>query len=233
MEKVIYTISFVDEPGAPQVGDRLRGEVAARLLDLGAHALQFNVADDDVSAADGLRMTTSEAPADAFASIWVDSAADHLRSPYDAAIALAGGRQAAYLVTESVPIRNTQFPAAPGERTPGMAQVVCFRHPKDLPEADFLELWLGSHTQIAIDTQDTFSYVQNVVQRVLTPGAPAWHAIVEECFPAAAMFDPEVFFDAVGDPERLARHGQIMLESVQRFIDFDAIDVIPTSRYDN
>jgi hypothetical protein len=94
-----------------------------------------------------------------------------------------------------------------------------------------MDIWLNSHTQIAIDTQDTFLYVQNVVTRVLTDGATPWDAIVEEGFPAAAMTDPQVFFDAVGDDERLAKHQQEMLESVQRFLDLAAIEVIPTSRY--
>ena len=48
---------------------------------------------------------------------------------------------------------------------------------------------------------------------------------------AAAMTDPNVFFDAVGDDELLARRQQEMFESVQRFIDMETIEVIPTSRY--
>ncbi|MEZ5139154.1 MAG: EthD domain-containing protein [Acidimicrobiales bacterium] len=83
-----------------------------------------------------------------------------------------------------------------------------------------------------MDTQDTASYVQNVVARALTPGAEPWDAIVEECFPDAAMTDPAAFYDAVGDPERQAANARTMFESVQRFIDLSAIDVIPTSRYD-
>ena len=54
---------------------------------------------------------------------------------------------------------------------------------------------------------------------------------MEECFPAGAMSDPHVFFDAVGDDE-VPRHNQrAMFESVQRFLDFARMDVIPTSQY--
>jgi hypothetical protein len=70
-----------------------------------------------------------------------------------------------------------------------------------------------------------------VIVRTLIPGTTTWHAIVEECFPAAAMSDPHVFFDAVGDDEKLTRHQVAMFESVQRFIDLSIIDVVPTSRY--
>lgn len=231
MEKVIYRIEHEGDAAPRELGERLRGEVAARLLDLGAHGVQVNVVDDDVAPAAGLRMISSPVAPSAYVSVWVDSATDHLRARVDDAIALVGGTAHAYLVTESVPMPDALV-TPPGERRAGMAQVVCFRRAPGLAEEDFLATWLGSHTQIAIDTQDTSSYVQNVVARVLTPGSPAWDAIVEECFPAEAMTDPAAFFDAVGDPERLAEHGRIMFESVQRFLDLGSIDVVPTSRYD-
>lgn len=232
MEKVIYTVSFAPGTAPAELGERVRGEVAARLLDLGVHRLSVNVADHLVAPAAGLRMASSPTPADTLVCAWIDSATDHLRAPFDQAVAIAGGTQAAYLVTESVPLAHQADPASPGGRVDGLAQVAFFRRPEGQPVDEWLGLWLDHHTQVAIDTQDTFSYVQNVVTRVLTPGATPWHAIVEECFPSAAMADPAVFFDAVGDPERLARHQQVMFESVQRFIDLSSIDVIPTSRYD-
>jgi hypothetical protein len=40
-----------------------------------------------------------------------------------------------------------------------------------------------------------------------------------------------VFYDAVGDERRLRRHQTAMIESTQRFLDFTAIDVIPTSQH--
>ena len=92
-------------------------------------------------------------------------------------------------------------------------------------------MWHGHHTRVAIDTQDNFLYVQNVVVRALTHAAPGYDAIVEECFPAAAMTDPHAFFDAVGDDEKFQRNVAEMMDSCGRFIDFDKIDVVPTSQY--
>jgi hypothetical protein len=66
---------------------------------------------------------------------------------------------------------------------------------------------------------------------VLTPDAPPWAGIVEELFPASAMTDAAVFYDAVGDDDRLRRHQAAMIASTQRFLDFTAIDVIPTSQH--
>lgn len=228
MEKVLYCVT--DDGTAPaERRARLLDQVAPRLLELGAHHVSVAVADDDVAPAAPLRMAMSDAPAVAVASVWVDSATDHLRAPFDRAFDAVGGILSAYLVTESVPLRAT---GTPGERLPGMAQVAFLRRPADLDVATWRHRWLDLHTQVAIDTQATFSYVQHAVVRVLTPGAEPWDAIVEECFPAEAMTSPHAFFDAVGDDDLLAAHQRAMLESVQGFIDLGRIDVLPASRYD-
>ncbi len=106
------------------------------------------------------------------------------------------------------------------------------RRPADLDRAEWLARWQGGHTRVAIDTQSTFGYVQNVVVRALTPGAPAFDGIVEELFPAAALTDFHVFFDTGGSDAELGRRMTAMTESVARFSGPDAeLDVVPTSRY--
>ncbi|MFC2028232.1 hypothetical protein ACFLU3_06050 [Chloroflexota bacterium] len=82
-----------------------------------------------------------------------------------------------------------------------------------------------------MDIQSTFGYKQNVIVRPLTYAAPPYDAIVEENFPAEAMTDPQVFFDAVGDDEKRQKHEQEMMESCMRFIDFDKLDRILMSEY--
>ncbi|HWJ96574.1 MAG TPA: hypothetical protein VNQ33_00360 [Acidimicrobiales bacterium] len=233
MEKVLYVIAHPVGAVPADLTKHLVGPLGDELQGLGARGVQVNVADHDVSAAGGLRMAMSPSPANAMVSVWVDSATDHLRAPFDAAVrrVAEGAEVSAYLVTESVPLANTTYPAAPGGRTPGMAQLAFLRRPEGMAVDHWLEVWLGSHTPIALELQDTFAYVQNVVVRTLVAGTTAWHAIVEECFPAAAMSDPHVFFDAVGDDEKLVRRQREMFESVQRFIDLSFIDVVPTSRY--
>src|SRR5688500_17530000 len=205
MEKVLYALCR-GAADAEAFAGSLLGPVAAALLERGAHGVQVNVADQAVAPAARLRIVTSSHPADAVVSVWVDSAVDALRLPFDAVLAEAGERWAAYLVTESVPLANTRFVAAPGQRTEGLAQVAFLERPAALAYEQWLDLWLNGHTPVAIETQDTFGYVQNVVTRVLSPWAPPWAAIVEELFPAAAMTDAHVFYDAVGDDARLRRH---------------------------
>lgn len=231
MEKVIYIVwrDSQTEPG--EFARRLRTTLADKLLALGARGLQVNVADDAVLPAAGLRQANTRPQMDGLVSVWMDSAIDRQRQPFDQAIAAAVGRMAGYLVTESQPIRNTRFPAAPGERTPGFAQLAFLTRPPRLTPQAWLDIWHNHHTPVAVETQDNFLYVQNVVVRPLTYAAPHYDAIVEEGFPDAAMTDPQAFFDAAGDQDKFQRNLQAMMESCQRFIDFDKIDVIPTSQY--
>lgn len=234
MEKVLYVIwrgKTGNTADAEALDRRLRGEIADKLLALGARGVQVNLADATVQPADGLRQVNTRPQMDGLISVWMDSANKMFRQPFDDLIESAVERMAAYLVTESQPIRNTRFPAEPGQRTAGFSQLAFLRRPPRLTPEAWLDVWHNHHTRVAIDTQDNFLYVQNVVVRPLTLGSPLIDAVVEECFPAAAMTDPQAFFDAVGDEAKFQQNLASMMDSCNRFIDFDKIDVVPTSQY--
>jgi hypothetical protein len=231
MEKVIYLVWREQSMDPGQFGTFLRTVLAERLLALGARGLQVNVRDHAVAAAEQLRLINTRPQPEAMVSVWVDSAVDALRSPFDKVVAEAVSSMAAYLVSESTPIRNTRCLPRPGQRTEGWAQVALLARPPRLPPETWRDIWQNSHTRVAIDTQSTFLYVQNLVTRVLTYAAPVYDAIVEEGFPSAAMTDTYCFFDAIGDEAKYQRNYKAMMDSCQRFIDRDRIDVLPTSQY--
>ena len=208
---------------------KLLGEVSKRLIEMGVHKVRNSVVDDDVAVADSLRMETSKPPISGMISLWVDTAVN--RKPLEDIIESAAARMAGYLVTESEPIVNTRYVVPDGQRTPGMNQVVFLKKSVRLSYEEWLEIWLGSHTQVAIDTQSTFGYRQNIIVRPLTYAAPPYDAIIEENFPEAAMSDPAAFYDAIGDEEKRKKRETAMFQSCVRFIDFDKIDRIPTSEY--
>ena len=210
-------------------GLRAAGDVA--LPEVGVLGVQVNVADEAVAPA-LLRMAEIDPQMEAIVSVWVDSARTAARRPIDDALAAVPGtaRLEAYLVTESEPLPNTAHPVGPGERTPGFANIAFLRRPADMPPDAWIAAWHDGHTQVAIDTQSTFGYVQNVVARPLTPDAPAVDGIVEELFPAEALTDMHAFFDAPDDAE-LARRMGVMAESTARFGADRALDLVPTSRY--
>ena len=83
---------------------------------------------------------------------------------------------------------------------------------------------------MAIETQATFGYMQNVVWRALTPDAPAIDGIVEELFPAEAITDLRAFFGAAADAD-LADRMNRMIASTSAFGANEHIDTVPTSRY--
>jgi hypothetical protein len=229
MEKMLYVVWKHEADSERAFRQKLLEKVSPQLIDLGARQLRIGVADEDVAPALSLRMETTKPPIAGLVSIWVDTSTR--RRPFEDVIQGSVARLAGYLVTESEPIVNTKHIVAEGQRTPGMYQVVLLRKPPRLNYEQWLDIWLGSHTQVAIDTQSTFGYRQNVVVRPLTYAAPPYDAIIEESFPAEAMTDPMVFYNAVGDEAKRKRHEKAMFESVVRFIDFDKIDRIPMSEY--
>ena len=229
MEKIIYVVWKHDSDSESDLRKKLLEETLPRLVELGVRRLSICVADDDVAPAASLRTVASVPPISGIISVWVDTA---IRCrPLETLIREAAYRTAGYLVTESEPLVNTRHPTEEGKRTPGMCQVVLFSKPPRLNYEHWLELWLGKHTKVALETQSTFGYRQNVVARALTYAAPCYDAIVEEYFPAAAMTDPMVFYDAAGDQAKLDQRQKAMFQSVARFIDFDKFDRIPMSEY--
>ena len=205
----------------------MRDDVAAGLLDLELPGLAVNVRDDVVR--DSLMtLTTLDPPVVAVVSVWTQqSYGDQVRE----AIALLSkecAEVAAYLVTESVPLPSPN--TAPGDRTPGLANVALLRRPEDLDEATWRARWHIDHTPVAIATQSTFGYTQNAVVRALTPEAPVIAAIVEELFPEEAISDLHAFFGAADDGD-LRDRMERMIASTAAFGANRDVDTVPTSRY--
>jgi hypothetical protein len=200
------------------------------LAAIGVQRWRLAVVDSAVDAARGLRMEYLQPPPQACCSVWLDDAQSGSTALLSE-LAFDCERSAAYLVTEAVPLADDPQPVAPGQRCYGMNQVVLLRRPQWLSEAKWLDIWQGSHTSIAIDTQSTFGYRQNRVLQSLSPAGPDIDAIVEENFPPEAMTSPTAFYAADDDQERLQQRIKTMIESCQRFIEFDQLDCLPMSEY--
>jgi hypothetical protein len=112
-----------------------------------------------------------------------------------------------------------------------MCTVVFMHRPQGLTRGQWLAYWKDSHTNIAIETQSTFGYRQNLVVCARGTDTPACDAIVEENFPPGAMASDHAFYDTGGDEVVLRQRMTAMMESCARFIDFARIDVVPMSEY--
>ena len=227
MEKLIYVLWKPDAVSIERFRQDLLGSTARKLIAAGVRGLSVNLADD--LTVPGLRITQMGEPLSGMVSIWLDTALN--RGPVEEVLASVTARLAGYLVLESAPLVNTTHVSPLGERIPGLYTVAFLEKPDTLTYEEWLQRWQEQHTPVAIETQSTFLYIQNVLVRPLTIDAPPWVAIVEEAFPAEAAADPMVFYNAGGSPEKLKEHQRRMMESCQRFIDFSRFETHPMSAY--
>jgi hypothetical protein len=100
MEKLIYLIWERPSRDPADLGAQLLTDVAPRLLDAGARALQVDVDDEHAQVASMVPVPDDELPMRAEVSIWVDAHDD--RAPLEAILGDVGLRRAGYLVTESM-----------------------------------------------------------------------------------------------------------------------------------
>jgi len=232
MEKVIAALWAPSDEPRESYADRLVASLPQALIAAGARQVRINVRDQATRAGDALVQSWQAPQQAAIAQFWLPSTNARFRAAIDAALADHCARFALWLVTESAIIANTAHVPQPGERTWGWSQASFISFRPDLARAAALDHWHGHHTRVAIETQANFEYIQNLIVRPLTPGAPPYDAFVEECFPPAALTEPAAFFDAVGDPERFEANLATMMNSCAAFIDFTRIDVMPTTQLD-
>lgn len=194
-----------------------------RLAAAGVRRWQVNLDDEPVAGA--LRLQTFDEPVRAVASAWTDG------SPGDVVDVLASvaDRVAGWLVEERRPLDPPEM--TDGSRADALANVAVLRRPEELAHDEWLRRWLEHHTPVAIETQATFGYLQNVVLSPVTPDAPRVDAIVEELFPTEAIGDMHAFYGSGGDDDELTRRITRLMESVATIGADRDLDLVPSSRY--
>lgn len=206
----------------------LSPELLETLTGLGVSRWQVNV-DDDAIAPQALRLHTAEPAIRCVVSSWTDGDAAAVTALLAALAPENDPEPAGWEVEERVP---TPPPATPsGARADALANIAFLRRPAQMSQDAWLAHWHGPHTRVAIETQATFGYVQNVVRRPLTHAAPAVDGIVEELFPMAAMHDVHAFYGSGGDDAELGRRIERLMASVAAFGADRDLDLVPTSRY--
>ncbi len=194
-----------------------------RLAAAGATALQLNICDADVAAAQ-LRISSYHEPVAAVVGVW--SEADN--GPITDVLNTVAERVDGWIVDEREPLPTPRPPD--GTRYDALANIALLRIPAELSREQWLRNWHDRHTTVAIETQATFGYVQNTVVAAVTPGQRV-DGLVEELFPMAAMTDQHAFWGSDGDDAELRRRAERMMASVATFGADRDLDVIPTSRY--
>ena len=228
MEKLIYALWRPPERPREAFNGELLGAAADRI---GRHVqgLRINVQDATVAGGNSPRLTATEPQMEAMVQLWVANAGPGRREPIESELQAVAAAVEGWLVCEATVLANETCP--PGQPTDGFSQIALLQKPPTLDHETWRSNWQNLHTQVAIETQRTFEYVQNLVVRPVTKGAGPYVAIVEECFPSEALTDVAVYFDGVGDADALAANMQRMMESCALFMEMEGCDCIPTRQY--
>jgi EthD domain len=197
-------------------------ELRDELRTAGVDELQVNLRDEAVAGA--LAIQHLEQPIETVVSTIGGVEADILRILSDYTDQMIG-----WEVEARTPLPPPPVPD--GLRAAALANLAFIRKPLEASYDSWLQHWHGPHTQVAIQTQATFGYVQNRVVRPLTPDTPTVDAIVEELFPIAAVTDMHAFYGSGGDDTELSRRITTLMESVAVLGADRDIDLVPTSRY--
>lgn len=195
----------------------------AALASTGVERVQLNLDDEPVAGA--LRLSTGE-PFTAVVSLWTDGA-DHAAAT--SLVTSLAGQWHGWEVEERRPLPPPEV-WGDGGRVAALANVALLRRPADLDDATWRHRWLVDHTPVAIATQGTFGYVQNVVRGAVVEGSAPVAALVEELFPAEAVTDVHAFYGSGGDRDELERRMTAMMASVARFGADRDLDLVPSGR---
>jgi hypothetical protein len=226
MQKLFYLLFDDPETSGTKLRETLCESVVPAMRASGASEITVFAGDEEV-AAGPFQIRRSDPPIRAAVSFWLEDAADRVAS--EAALQAQVQRIAGYLVVESRPMT---CPRTPGKRVQGMTQITCVARRKDVSVEAFHQIWHTDHREVAIETQSSFAYVRNEIFRALTRDAPAiWDAFVEESFPIEALTDLKVFYNNVGTDAELQANSTRMMESCNRFLDPEPMEVTYVSEY--
>lgn len=185
------------------------------------HAIKYAIHNNYVNPAKPLQIITSNHPRDAVVSIWhTEKPSKHFLDK----VSTISDQHQLYQLDETLVLHQQEKVGSVN----GLCQIALLQKPEKLSRKEWLHNWQDLHTNIAIDTQSNFIYRQNICIDTESQGHwPALDAVVEEVFPAEAMTDRQVFFNAKGDEENYKSNERKMIESCMRFIDFTKFDCLP------
>ena len=236
MEKLVYLLWERAQSDGDALRDWLLSECAPALLAQGARGLAINVNDSQADVPAPLPTPEGEVPLGAQLSLWLDC--HDRRGPFEELLRAHGDRVAGYLVTESLYTDyGENAHAGPrdwpdGARSPGVLTVTLLEKPDHLDDWDWYAHWYGVQSPVSEAIQPRARYVRNAVARRLDRDAPPYRGIVEEAWPSAEhVRDPMLFYCADGDPERLRRHVEQMMASVNAFLELPRLRVVTMSEY--
>jgi len=213
MEKVIFA-ALEDGDGASGDCDGLVDRAAERLGADRYPDVSVQVLDREASDQWQLRR---QSHAVALVSVWTECADDV--GEVEKLVSEVSPRYAGFVVTESVPRWRPPRGEGAAEPQPGVTVSSLLCRAPSLTRDAFVRHWIDVHMPMSLRIHPQWTYVRNVVTRVLTPDAPAVDAICEEGFAEVDdVVDPSRFYGA--DPGTPWQKGKVEIgEDVPKFLD--------------
>ena len=227
MEKIVFKLWRSDSDSLEKFKKSLLVDLPKTLESL-ISELQINIVDENVNEAAALAQINYSQNPDAI--VFTKVASQYYSENIISILQSFATKVEGFIISESIILQDDSKDHQ-GKRSEGFSQVVFLEKPLEMTEFDWFDHWTHHHTKIAIETQSNFTYIQNTVVRPLQKDSPNFIAVIEECFPSEAMSNPSIFYNAENDSELLLKNTELMMDSCSRFIDFQKIEVIPTSRY--
>jgi hypothetical protein len=235
LKKLVYILWRPEEWDRARTRDTLLGRCAPRLLEAGAARLTMAIADPESRVRSPAPPRLFERPVCALVNLWIDD--ENNRGPFEEVLRSAGFRIAGYLVEESV---YTDYGgnrhAGPrdwpdGQRSPGVTAVTLMERPKRIPRDEWIRRWHGTMSPVSEEIQPRTRYVRNLVLEAVTPGAPPFEGIVEECWPSPRHVTNPFLFYGARNPWQLARNMARILRAVAAFLSLWRIRTVMMSEY--
>jgi hypothetical protein len=110
-----------------------------------------------------------------------------------------------------------------GETFRGTMQLCCFERREGLSDAALEKIWFQEHVQVALDTQNTLGYRQNLVLR---SSHNQLDGIVEEHFSIEAANSLTAFFANGDDEAKMMSNIHVLTESSERLLNLERSSVI-------
>ena len=110
-----------------------------------------------------------------------------------------------------------------GETFPGTLQLCCFERAQGLSDRALEQIWFHEHAPVAVATQNTVGYRQNLVLR---SSHDPLDGIVEELFPITAADSLTAFFADGDDEEKMLAHINVLTKSSERVLNLEKSSVI-------
>ena len=105
----------------------------------------------------------------------------------------------------------------------GTIQLCCFERREGLSDEALEQIWFQEHVQVALDTQNTLGYRQNLVLR---SSHDPLDGIVEEHFSIEAASSLTAFFANGDDEVKMMSNIHVLTESSERLLDLERSSVI-------